>query len=164
MVIVKVFGSWMTLTFLIYQVPNLYFYMKSGEPSLICLIIVQWILVIAIIGIAVYSMIINKPELNRIVAILVMIRAYLPLFDIEDRRHSNTELSNAIFLVASTNGLIIQQVINNLIMDKKYMIPNSILTMIICLVGAVRLFNRNDDPFFGFLKANFTTLAPICLG
>lgn len=52
-----------------------------------------------------------------------MIRAYLPLFDIEDRRHSNSELSNTIFVVASINGLLIQQVINNLVMNKKYMIP-----------------------------------------
>jgi hypothetical protein len=51
---------------------------------------------------------INKPELNKIVAVLVIIRAYLPLFDIEDRRHSNSELSNTIFIVASINGLLIQ--------------------------------------------------------
>jgi hypothetical protein len=36
-----------------------------------------------------------------------LIRAYLPLFDIEDRRHSNTEMSNTIFLVSSINGLLI---------------------------------------------------------
>ncbi len=107
MVIVKVFGSWMTLTFLIFQVPNLYFYIKSGEASLIGLIIVQWILVIGIIGISVYSIRANKPELNKIVAILVIIRAYLPMFDIEERRHSNSEMSNAIFLVAAGNGLMV---------------------------------------------------------
>jgi len=55
----------------------------------------------------IYSVRVDKPELNRIAAILVLLRAYLPLFDIEDRRHSNTELSNSIFIVASCNGLFI---------------------------------------------------------
>lgn len=31
-------------------------------------------------------------------------------------------------------------------------------------MGFVRIFNRNDDPFFDFLKANFPSLAPIILG
>jgi hypothetical protein len=63
--------------------------------------------VIGILGTMIYSVRVDKPELNRIVAILVLLRAYLPLFDIEDRRHSNTELSNSIFIVASFNGLLI---------------------------------------------------------
>jgi len=61
--------------------------------------------VIGILGTMIYSVRVDKPELNRIVATLVLLRAYLPLFDIEDRRHSNTELSNSIFIVASFNGL-----------------------------------------------------------
>jgi hypothetical protein len=67
--------------------------------------VVQWILVIGILGTMIYSVRVDKPELNKIVATLVLLRAYLPLFDIEDRRHSNTELSNSIFIVASLNGL-----------------------------------------------------------
>jgi hypothetical protein len=67
--------------------------------------VVQWILVIGILGTMIYSVRVDKPELNRIVATLVLLRAYLPLFDIEDRRHSNSELSNSIFIVASFNGL-----------------------------------------------------------
>ena len=68
---------------------------------------VQWILVIGILGIMAHSVRVDKPELNRIVANLVLLRAYMPLFDIEDRKHSNTDLSNVIFFVASINGLFI---------------------------------------------------------
>ena len=67
---------------------------------------VQWILVIGILGIMVHSVRVDKPELNWIVANLVLLRAYLPLFDIEDRKHSNSELSNVIFFIASINGLL----------------------------------------------------------
>jgi len=67
--------------------------------------VVQWILVIGIIGVMVHSVRVDKPELNKIVAVLVLLRAYMPLFDIENRRHSNTSLFNSIFLVASMNNL-----------------------------------------------------------
>jgi hypothetical protein len=63
--------------------------------------------VIGILGTMIYSVRKDKPELNRFVASIVLLRAYLPLFDIEDRRHSNSELSNTIFFVASCNGLFI---------------------------------------------------------
>ena len=75
---------------------------------MICLIVVQWILVIGIIGVMAHSERVDKPELNKIVAILVLLRAYMPLFDIENRRHSNSELFNSIFLVSSLNGIGIQ--------------------------------------------------------
>jgi hypothetical protein len=84
---------------------------------------VQWILVIGILGTMAYSVHKDKPELNKITAILVLLRSYLPLFDIEERRHSNSELFNSIFFVAALNGVGIQQVINNLIFEKKYSIP-----------------------------------------
>ena len=48
---------------------------------------------------------VDKPELNKIVAILVLLRAYMPLFDLENRRHSNSVLFNSIFLVSSLNGI-----------------------------------------------------------
>ena len=60
---------------------------------------------IGIIGVMVHSVRVDKPELNKIVAIQVLLRAYMPLFDIEDRRHSNSPLFNSIFLVASLNNL-----------------------------------------------------------
>jgi hypothetical protein len=50
----------------------------------------------------------DRPELNKITAILVLLRSYLPFFDIEDRRHSNSELFNSIFFVALLNGAGIQ--------------------------------------------------------
>ena len=33
-----------------------------------------------------------------------------------------------------------------------------------CFVGAVRIFNRNDDPFFDFVKDNFSSLAQVLFG
>jgi len=48
--------------------------------------------VIGILGTMIYSVKKDKPELFRIVASLVLLRAYLPLFDIEDRRKSNSAL------------------------------------------------------------------------
>ena len=105
MIIVKVYAIWMTIQFLIYQVPNLYYYPLSKELSLICLIVVQWILVIGILGVMAHSVRVDKPELNKIVAVLVLLRAYMPLFDIEDRRQRQSQLFNSIFLVASLNNL-----------------------------------------------------------
>jgi len=63
--------------------------------------------VIGILGIMIYSIKKDKPELYRIVASLVLLRAYLPLFDFEDRKKSNTVLSNSIFFIASCNGLFV---------------------------------------------------------
>ena len=62
----------------------------TGDLTLICLLVVQWILVIGILGIMAHSVKIDKPELNKIVANLVLLRAYMPLFDLENRRYSNS--------------------------------------------------------------------------
>lgn len=62
----------------------------TGDLTLICLLVVQWILVIGILGIMAYSVRVDRPELNKIVANLVLLRAYMPLFDLENRRHSNS--------------------------------------------------------------------------
>jgi len=35
---------------------------------------------------------------------------------------------------------------------------------LVTFVGAARIFNRNDDPFFQFVKANFSSLAQILFG
>jgi hypothetical protein len=64
---------------------------------------VQWILVLLILGIIGYSIKVDKPELNKIVAILVLMRCYLPFFDIEERRHTFSETNNSIFFVAALN-------------------------------------------------------------
>jgi hypothetical protein len=64
---------------------------------------VQWILVLLILGIIGYSVKVDKPELNKIVAILVLMRCYLPFFDIEERRHTFSETNNSIFFVAALN-------------------------------------------------------------
>jgi len=79
--------------------------------------------VIGILGTIAYSIRKDRPELNKITAILVLLRSYVPLFDIEERRHGSSELFNSIFFVACLNGAEIQQVINNLIFEKKYSIP-----------------------------------------
>jgi hypothetical protein len=97
-----------------------------------------------------HSILKNKPELMKVVAILVLLRAYLPLIDIEGRRYSYSDLENCIFFVCLINGLLVQQVINNLIMDRKYMIPQTILTVFMTSIGFNRLFNKNDIPFLNF--------------
>lgn len=66
--------------------------------------VVQWILVIGILGTIAYSVRKDKPELNKITAILVLLRTYMPMLDFEERRHSNSELFNSIFFVASLNS------------------------------------------------------------
>jgi hypothetical protein len=48
---------------------------------------------------------VDKPELNKIVAVLVLMRCYLPFFDIEERRHTFSETNNSIFFVAALNGV-----------------------------------------------------------
>jgi hypothetical protein len=55
--------------------------------------------VIGILGVMAHSVRVDKPELNKIVAVLVLLRAYMPLFDIEDRRQRQSQLFNSIFLV-----------------------------------------------------------------
>jgi hypothetical protein len=70
-----------------------------------------------------HSIRVDKPALNKIVANLVLLRAYMPLLDIEERRNSNSEIFNSIFLVASLNNLGVQQVLNNLLFDRKIAIP-----------------------------------------
>ena len=119
MIIVKVYTLWIILIGLIYQVPNSYLYIKSGQLSLICLIVVQFTFTIGILGTMIFSVRMDKPEINKIVACLVLLRQYLPMFDIENRRHSDTELSNSIFIVGKCVGLIIKQITNNLVLDKK---------------------------------------------
>lgn len=120
----------------------------TGQLSLIFLLVVQWILVIGILGIMAHSIRVDKPELNKIVANLVLLRAYMPLFDIEERRYSNSEIFNSIFLVSLLNGIGNQQVLNNLIFDRKIAIPQSIVTMIVLCFGSCRILNRKDVPFF----------------
>jgi hypothetical protein len=61
--------------------------------------------VIGILGVMAHSVRVDKPELNKIVAVLVLLRAYMPLFDIEYRRQRQSQLFNSIFLVASLNNL-----------------------------------------------------------
>ncbi len=68
----------------------------------------QWVLVLGILGTIAYSVRKDRPELNKITAILVLLRSYLPFFDIEDRRHNNSELLNSITFVAVLNGAGIQ--------------------------------------------------------
>ena len=68
----------------------------------------QWVLVLGILGTIAYSVRKDRPELNKITAILVLLRSYLPFLDIEDRRHSNSELFNSIFFVGVLNGAGIQ--------------------------------------------------------
>jgi hypothetical protein len=67
--------------------------------------VVQWILVIGILEIMAYLVRVDNRELNKIVSNLVLLRAYMPLFDIEDRRHRNSSLFNPIFLIGSLNNL-----------------------------------------------------------
>lgn len=62
-------------------------------------------LVIGILGIMTYLVRVYNRELNKIVSNLVLLRAYMPLFDIEDRRHSNSSLFNSIFFFGSLNNL-----------------------------------------------------------
>ena len=66
--------------------------------------VVQWILVIGILGTIAYSVRKDKPELNKITAILVLLRTYMPMLDFEERRYSNSELFISIFFVASLNS------------------------------------------------------------
>jgi hypothetical protein len=54
-----------------------------------------------------YSIKHDKPELMKVVSNLVLLRAYLPLFDIEGSRYSNSDLFNCIFMIDNTNGLLI---------------------------------------------------------
>ena len=75
---------------------------------MILLVAVQWVLVLAILATIAYSIKVDKPELNKITAILVLVRSYMPLFDIEDRSHSNSDVFNSIFFVAILNGTGIQ--------------------------------------------------------
>ena len=72
---------------------------------MICLTVVQWILVLGYLGTIVYSIKLDRPELNKITAILVLLRCYLPFVDLEVRRYNSPELFNSIFLVGALNGL-----------------------------------------------------------
>jgi hypothetical protein len=65
-------------------------------------------LILAILGIIGYSIRVDRPELNKIVSVLVLMRCYLPFFDIEERRHTNSETYNSIFFVGALNGVGIQ--------------------------------------------------------
>ena len=62
-------------------------------------------MIIGVLGTITYSIKVNKPELNKITAVLIIFRSYMAFLDIEDRRHINTELYNSIFLVGALNGL-----------------------------------------------------------
>ena len=67
-----------------------------------------------------HSIRVDKPELSKYAAVLALYRGYLPCFDIEERRHNNTDVFNAFLLIAAVNGIGIQQVLINLTFDKKY--------------------------------------------
>lgn len=54
--------------------------------------------------------------------------------------------------------------INNLIFDKRFSIPQTIVSVFVSFIGAARIFNRNDNPFFDFIKLNFSSLAQILFG
>lgn len=48
---------------------------------------------------------VDKPYLNRITAVLILLRCYIGFIDIEERRHTNSELFNSIWLVGALSGL-----------------------------------------------------------
>ena len=90
MSLVKANTVWMMAVDLAYMIPNFYPYVTSNQLDLIILLVVQWVLVIAIIAIMIYSIRADKPHLMKIVANLVLLRYYLPCFDIEKRRFNNS--------------------------------------------------------------------------
>jgi hypothetical protein len=60
------------------------------------------------IGFMAHSIRKDKPELMKVVATLTLLRGYLPLFDLEGRRYSNSDSENLIFLFVLLNCLMIQ--------------------------------------------------------
>ena len=90
MTLVKWNSIWMMLVNLAYMLPNFIPYVTSGKLNLILLLIVHWVLVITIFIVMGYSIKTDKPHLMKIVANLVLLRYYIPMFDFEERRFNNT--------------------------------------------------------------------------
>lgn len=49
----------------------------------------------------------DKPELNKIAANLIILRQYLPFMDFEGRRFSNSDFQNSSLLIGYSVGLIV---------------------------------------------------------
>ena len=68
---------------------------------------IQWLSVSAIIGLLIYSMKYDKPEIMIIVINIVLLRTYLPFLDIEGRRYSYNIIQLAMFSISNSMGVII---------------------------------------------------------
>ena len=60
---------------------------------------------IGILGIIAHSIRVDRPELNRYDGALILLRGYLPCFDIEERRHYSSEIYNTFLFIGALNGL-----------------------------------------------------------
>ena len=60
---------------------------------------------IGVLGTITYSVRVDKPELSKYAGVLILLRCYVALFDIEERRRNSSEVYNSIFFVAALNGL-----------------------------------------------------------
>ena len=60
---------------------------------------------LGVLGTIAYSIWKDKPELSKYAGVFILLRCYVALFDIEERRHNGQEVYNSIFFVAALNGL-----------------------------------------------------------
>jgi hypothetical protein len=107
MIIIKIFTFYMVLSFLSYMIPSAAGYIASGNKDLWILMTFQWLAVAAIIGLSIYSMKYDKPEIMVIVINIVLLRSYLPFLDIEGRRYSYNSFNLAMFSISNSMAVII---------------------------------------------------------
>ena len=114
------------------------------------IIIIYWVLWV----LAFLFLLAEKIKNQMIILInLLMVRLLLPFLDIENRKSSANRLVTSQFVINQIQGIIIIQIFNNQLIDRKFTIPIHLAINTICVYGSVYLTSGNL-PFISVIKEN----------
>ena len=94
----------------------------------------------------------NQKLLSIIIANLIIVRQYMPIFDLEGNRYNDNNIKVAFITVQFSLGAMISQIISNSLMDLKFMIPQTLVTLALINYGIIMHFNKYDEPILDLFK------------
>ena len=114
------------------------------------IIIVYWLLWI----LAFIFLLAEKIPNQMIITInLIMVRLLLPFLDFENRKISDNSLVLSLFSIKQIQGIIVIQIFNNQLIERKFTIPAHFVVDILCVYGSAFLTCGNL-PFLSVIKEN----------
>jgi hypothetical protein len=80
-------------------------------------------------------------------------RLLLPFLDFENRKNSSNQIVISQFVINQIQGIIIIQIFNNQLIDRKFTVPIHLAINTICVYGSAYLTSGNL-PFIIVIKEN----------